>query len=296
MFSFIYLSLLNWQREVSQLCVSAPRRLLQFAVRDAVATSRPSTATTEPTLKRLRSVVSTAVDSSLEERPQRMQRPSMSAAIKAMAEAVKDVTKIRPSRNVFDRLGHTTNVSNNTNHQEYEGAADDVGDGDFSVEMENFHSSYLPRNDSSRLQEGNVSSFLDATMDVDLGYDGEDYDDLDVRGQEAADISRSGTAGGTWVEIPQELQYDVADDVDEPLDRPHTDYVYPGTVHNTSFRIASTVTMNTRDPQYQEEIEEAEMDNHKIMLGGDIVPTKSGEWFVKENINPTVSLNQNVRY
>lgn len=277
------------------MSVSAPRRLLQFAVRDAVATSRPSTATTEPTLKRLRSVVSTAVDSSLEERPQRMQRPSMSAAIKAMAEAVKDVTKMRPSRNVFDRLGHTTNVSNNPNHQEYEGAAEDVGDGDFSVEMENFHSSYHPRNDSSRFEEGNVSSFLDATMDVDLGYDGEDYDDLDVRGQEAADISRSGTAGGNWVEIPQELQYDVADDVDETLDVPHTDYVYPGKVHNTPFRIASAVTMNTRDPQYHEEIEEAEMDNHKIMLGGDIVPTKSGEWFVKENINPTVALNQNVR-
>ncbi|KAL8542348.1 hypothetical protein ACS0TY_003278 [Phlomoides rotata] len=278
------------QREVSQLTVSAPRRLLQFAVRDAVATSRPSNATTEPSLKRLRSVVSTTVDSSLEERPQRIQRASMSAAIKAMAEAVKDVTKNRPSRNVFDRLGHTINVSNTTNHQEYGGAAEDVGDGDFSVEMENFHSSYHPRNDSSRLQEENISSFLDTTMDADMGYDG-----LDARGQESVDISRSGTDGEIWIENSQNLQYVVADNVDETLHRTHSDFVYPGPVHNSSFRIASSVSMNTRKPQYQEEIEEADMDNHKIMLGGDTVSTKSEEWFVKENINSTVALNENAK-
>lgn len=279
---------------MSQLTVSAPRRLLQFAVRDAVATSMPSNATTEPSLKRLRSVVSTTVDSSLDERPQRIQRASMSAAIKAMAEAVKDVTKIRPARNVFDRLGHTTNVSNTINHEEYGGAAEDVGDGDFSVEMENFHSSYHPQNDRSRLQEVNISSFLDATMDADLGYDGEEYDGLDARGQEAVDISRSGTDGGIWVESSQQLPYAVADNADETLNRTHSDFVYPGTVHNTSFRIASSVSMNTRKPHYQEEIEEAEMDNHKIMLGGDTMSTKSKEWFVKENISHSVALNENV--
>lgn len=279
---------------MSQSTVSAPRRLLQFAVRDAVATSRPSNATAEPSLKRLRSVVSTTVDSSLEERPQRIRRASMSAAIKAMAEAVKDVSKVRPSRNVFDRLGHATNVSNTINHREYGGVAEDAGDGDFSVEMENLHSSYHPRNDSSRLQEGNMSSFHDAFMDSDLVYDGEGYDDVDVRGREATYISRSGTSGGNWVENSLKFQYGAADNVDETLHRPHKDLDQPATMHNTSLRIASSVSMNARKPQYQEEIEVAEMDNRKIMRGGDTVATKPEVWLTKENNNPTVAFNENV--
>ncbi|KAL4562262.1 hypothetical protein LXL04_034460 [Taraxacum kok-saghyz] len=105
--------------ETSQLKVKpkpslgASRRLLQFAVRDAVATSRSTsglTLTSEPSFKRLRSVVST---------PNEPDRPkirsvarvpkSMAVAIKAVADAAKDVAvKVKPpSGNVFDRLGHS---------------------------------------------------------------------------------------------------------------------------------------------------------------------------------------------
>ncbi|KAK4783348.1 hypothetical protein SAY86_007722 [Trapa natans] len=97
-------------REVSRQVIDAPRRLLQFAVRDAVATSKPDSAA-ESALKRLRSVVSTnneelpSVD-----RPPRIQSVallpnSMATVIKAVAEAAEDVRKIKPSKSVFDRLG-----------------------------------------------------------------------------------------------------------------------------------------------------------------------------------------------
>ncbi|KAI3448912.1 hypothetical protein Pfo_005577 [Paulownia fortunei] len=284
------------QREVSQSTASAPRRLLQFAVRDAVATSRPSNATAEPSLKRLRSVVSTATgDSSLEERPQRIRRTSMSAAIKAAAEAVKDVSKVRPSRNVFDRLGHATDVSNTTNHREYGGVAEDVGAGDFSVEMENFHPAYYSRNDSNRLQKGNMSPFYDTIMDSDLGYDMEGYDDVDVRGREATDLSRSGTSAGNWVENSLTFQYGAADNVDERLRRPRKDLGRPATGRNASLRIASSVSMNTRKPQYQVEREVSEMDTCKIMQGSDTVATKSEVWLMKKNNNPTVAFNGNAQ-
>ncbi|KAL8028535.1 hypothetical protein ABFX02_14G167200 [Erythranthe guttata] len=291
------------QRENSQPTVCAPRRLLQFAVRDAVGTPRPSSATAEPrpssataeprpssataepSLKRLRSVVYTSTgDPLLEERPQRIRRTTISsAAIKAVAEAVKDVNKVRPSRNVFDRLGRTTDVVlETTNHRGYENVAEDVGGVDFIVEKDDFHSAYDPRNGSSRLQESNMSSFHETIMDSDLGYDGEGYDDLDARGREATDLSRSGTYG-----------YGAVESVDERLHRPRKDLGQPATVHNTSLKIASAVGMNKRKPQYQEEREGLETYNDKVVQGSDTLATKSDVWLMKENNNPIVASNGN---
>ncbi|CAL5196309.1 unnamed protein product [Lathyrus oleraceus] len=98
---------------VSQVTVDAPRRLLQFAVRDAVATSRPSNLgpSVEPSLKRLRSVVSSSsVESSMVEHPHRMQTISrvanpMATLFKAVEEAAEDVVKLKSSGSVFDRIG-----------------------------------------------------------------------------------------------------------------------------------------------------------------------------------------------
>ncbi|KAK9058144.1 hypothetical protein SSX86_022984 [Deinandra increscens subsp. villosa] len=91
----------------------ASRRLLQFAVRDAVATSRSTGLTSEPSFKRLRSAVSTPTDgSSLQDRPPKI-RPvarvskAMAVAIKAVADAAQDVVKVKPLVNVFDRLGRS---------------------------------------------------------------------------------------------------------------------------------------------------------------------------------------------
>lgn len=289
---------------MSQSTVSAPKRLLQFAVRDAVATSRQSNATAEPSVKRLRSVVSTT-DSYAEVRPQRIHRASMSAAIKAMAEAVKDVTKVRPSRNVFDRLGNAMNGPNSTSHHDYGVVTEDADDVDFNVEMENVHSSYHPQNDTSRLQEGNMSTFHGEVLDTGLAYEREGYDDFGLRGLEAPsiypsgregydDVGRrreatetypSGTSGGSWVESSLKYQYSANDHIDGPPHRPHS-----ATLKKSSF-----VSTKMRKPQYQEEVEAAEVDNRQIMRGVDTVSTKSESWLMKENNNHPVAFNGNVR-
>ncbi|KAL3624603.1 hypothetical protein CASFOL_031271 [Castilleja foliolosa] len=285
------------KRPVSQSTVSAPRRLLQFAVRDAVATSRPSNVTAEPSRKRLRSVVSTSTGDLLqEEGPQRTRRTSMSAAIKAAAEAVMDVTKFRPSHNVFDRLGHATDVPNTIYYQDHERVTEDVGDGGFSVETENFDLAYHPQIDGSRLQEGNLSPFHENNvLESDFGYVGEGYDVIDERERDATDGSWFSTSGRNWVEKSVMLPYaPTTDNVDERLHRPSKALGPPAIGHNAPLRIASSVSVNTRRPQFQEESDASEMDNHKRAIGS-TVATKSEVRFMKENNSPTLAFNGNAK-
>lgn len=95
--------------------IAAPRRLLQFAVREAVATAVPDPATGS-SLKRLRSVVSTsASDQSHLDRASRVHSVSrmpnaMATVIKAVAEAAEDVRRAKVPGSVFDRLGHGLDV------------------------------------------------------------------------------------------------------------------------------------------------------------------------------------------
>ncbi|EES10975.1 hypothetical protein SORBI_3006G116100 [Sorghum bicolor] len=101
-------------KRASQPVVGAPRRLLQFAVRDAVKTVQPVTSSSEPASKRLRSVVSTlASDSTLDITHIRLQKkthsdlkiPGATAALRAAAEAAEDALKDSFSGSVFSRLG-----------------------------------------------------------------------------------------------------------------------------------------------------------------------------------------------
>ncbi|KEH19064.1 RNA-binding (RRM/RBD/RNP motif) family protein [Medicago truncatula] len=76
---------------VSQVTIDAPRRLLQFAVRDAVASSNLGT-TVEPSLKRLRAAVSSSyVESSMVEHPHRMQ-------------TISNLVKFKSSGSAFDPI------------------------------------------------------------------------------------------------------------------------------------------------------------------------------------------------
>ncbi|KAF0890504.1 hypothetical protein E2562_002861 [Oryza meyeriana var. granulata] len=98
-------------KRTSQKDIDAPRRLLQFAVRDAVRPVQPITPRSESASKRLRSVVSTmASDSPLDVRLQRTNSDvrvpgNTAAALRAAAEAAEDVLKERYSGSVFKRLG-----------------------------------------------------------------------------------------------------------------------------------------------------------------------------------------------
>ncbi|XP_023521470.1 uncharacterized protein LOC111785293 isoform X2 [Cucurbita pepo subsp. pepo] len=97
------------EREAAfQVSIAAPRRLLQFAMRDAVATTKPSNEDKETLPKRLRSVVSVS-NSDTTNRPRRLQSVAkvpnpMATVIKAVTEAAEDVIRVKSS-SVFDRLG-----------------------------------------------------------------------------------------------------------------------------------------------------------------------------------------------
>ncbi|GER57405.1 polyadenylate-binding protein 2-A [Striga asiatica] len=257
------------QREVSQSTAGAARRLLQFAVRDAVGKSRSSNAE-DSSRKRMRSVVSTSTGDLLqEERPQRISRTFMSVAIKAAAEAVEDVNKTVHLRSVFARLGHQEN--------EFAGV---VGDA-----TENFNSVYHPQNDDNTLV-GHISPFRETILDSVLGDDGEGYDDIDEREPDATGLTSVGASGRKWID--NSLAYEYAAEQIEDLGR-------PATRHNASCRIASYVGMNTRKTEYQEERVVSEMDNHKRAVDS-AVATKSEVRLKKENNNATIASNGNAKH
>ncbi|KAG8064825.1 hypothetical protein GUJ93_ZPchr0004g39399 [Zizania palustris] len=100
---------MSFQR-TSHQATDAPRRLLQFAVRDAVKTVQAVTPRSESASKRLCSVVSTmASDSPLDVKLNKMNSdvrvPGATAALRAAAEAAEDVLKERYPGSVFKRLG-----------------------------------------------------------------------------------------------------------------------------------------------------------------------------------------------
>ncbi|KAL2514284.1 RNA binding (RRM/RBD/RNP motif) family protein [Forsythia ovata] len=287
------------KEEVTQASSDAPRRLLQFAVRDAVATSRPSNSTAEPSLKRLRSVVSTSTgDSSLEAGPHRIRsaagvRTAMSAAIKAVAEAAKDVSKVRSSGNVFDRLGRATDVLDASDHvEEYrEGATENGEGGVFSDVIEDINSVYLHRNDFSRQYEGNVSSFQsERVIASDSAYNGEGYDN-----DKTMDISRPGTSRANRGDHSLIVHHGA----DGIVGRPHKNQDQPKTMPSTAHKtVSSSAKLNLWKPPNNQEVRKVtEIDGQKLIKESNTVATKSGVQMqlMKENNNPPVSVEGNVK-
>ncbi|CAH8362519.1 unnamed protein product [Eruca vesicaria subsp. sativa] len=104
------------QREAKPVVSS---RLLQFAMRDALGTSKP----TEPSLKRLRSVVSASAQDSSEPEPARKTRSvarvmnPTATVMKAVAEAAEDAKNPKSGRSVFDRISHSTGLPETSDQQ-----------------------------------------------------------------------------------------------------------------------------------------------------------------------------------
>ncbi|KAJ1271487.1 hypothetical protein BS78_06G131100 [Paspalum vaginatum] len=125
-------------KRASQPVIDAPRRLLQFAVRDAVKTVQPVTPRSESGSKRLRSVVSTMTsDSTLDITHIRLHKTNSdlrisgaTAALRAAAEAAEDALKDNVSGSVFNRLGRMPTINSsvespalrdrNPEYEEYE--------------------------------------------------------------------------------------------------------------------------------------------------------------------------------
>ncbi|GLT84173.1 hypothetical protein SLE2022_024200 [Rubroshorea leprosula] len=176
---------------VPQANIDAPRRLLQFAVRDAVESLRPANSPKEPSLKRLRSVVSTSSGvSSLPDHSRRLHSIArvpnpLAAAIKAVAEAAEDVVKTKSAGSVFDRIGRGVDISESPDqHAEFrEFVAEDDEYGDLNQTLVENQSMYLQISEHTGQQVRNVAALDSETgLASDFMSDNEGYGDFNVMG------------------------------------------------------------------------------------------------------------------
>ncbi|KAM3358431.1 hypothetical protein P3S68_021362 [Capsicum galapagoense] len=287
---------------IHQPAIAATRRLLQFAVRDAVGTSRPpsSTLAPSPSLKRLRSVVSMSVeDSSLQERPQRMRSvaraaPSLATAVKAAAEAAKDVTKVRSSANVFDRLGPVTDVRDPSIQLEEsrQAIAEDVQDRSFADANEAY-STYIHRSDYSGKHIGKPMLHDDAVVFYDSTLDDEADRGSSLVNRRAMDASRTGVSVKNIGENALIIEHGVAYNEDDILDKSQNDKdrptFSPGAPHQP---INIPLNVNTwKSPQYKEARQSLEIDGRRSAQSSEGFAEKPDMPLTKERTNSIAVTN-----
>ncbi|XP_039048451.1 uncharacterized protein LOC120189181 isoform X2 [Hibiscus syriacus] len=286
---------------VSQMKIDAPRRLLQFAVRDAVGTSRAPVSAKEPSSKRLRSVVSTS-SGDLPVRPCRIQSVArvanpMATMIKAVAEAAEDVTKVKNAGSVFDRLGPGTDVLETHDlHPEFrEPLPDDEEYGDLDQPLEKTHSAYCRRDEYGGGHVGNITALESGTgLGSESLSDNEWYDDVDVVGHGVMDVSRTGTSGGNKGDNSLVVQYNVDKD-DEILQTRNKDQNQSTIAANSRKIVNISVNVNTwKPPHYQEPRKVSELDSRKSLPESETAADKSNIRLM-ENGNPVTVLNGNVK-
>uniref|UniRef100_I1QJY3 RRM domain-containing protein n=1 Tax=Oryza glaberrima TaxID=4538 RepID=I1QJY3_ORYGL len=170
--------------------VGASCRLLKFAVRDAVKAVQQTSSSTEPSSKRLRSVVSTSSADSLhgkrietsteghlyDKKPERtrqiLQVPGAALALRAAAEAAADSTKVRSTGSVFSRLGQGNAVNQTPRSREQQRDYEDFKPATTADD----HDSDRYDNDDEisgdiTLEDGEAEMNVDSTSDDDVSRD-----------------------------------------------------------------------------------------------------------------------------
>ncbi|KAH7570680.1 hypothetical protein JRO89_XS05G0155000 [Xanthoceras sorbifolium] len=295
------------KREVGQKTIDAPRRLLQFAVRDAVGTTRPSSSGKEPSLKRLRSVVSTSTGTSeLVERPRRIRSVAtvpnpLATVIKAVAEAAEDVTRVKSGGNVFDRLGCGMNMTGIADGpaEFREGAVEDEEYENFNQIQEQTGPAYLDRHEYRGQYDGDMTMLDSATvLPFDSMSDNEGYEDVSVTGRKVTDVSQSRLSVGNKGEDSR-VQYSIAKNADDIMQiSRNKDQHQPVAPMSSSRKVVNiSVNVNTwKPPHYQETRDVTALNSRISNQDGDAHAEKSAVQLMKENSNPTTVGNGNVRY
>ncbi|KAJ4898149.1 RNA binding (RRM/RBD/RNP motifs) family protein [Raphanus sativus] len=138
-------------------------RLLQFAVRDALAISKPA----EPSLKRLRSVVSASTQDSSDPNPAQKIRSAarvvnpMATVTKAVAEAAEDSKNAKSGRSVFDRISHSAGFSEALDKDMVLGEVSPKNEErrGFSEDQEPVQHQYKQRHDNNGVYLENMAAF-----------------------------------------------------------------------------------------------------------------------------------------
>ncbi|KAH9774455.1 RRM domain-containing protein [Citrus sinensis] len=291
------------KREVGQSTIDAPRRLLQFAVRDAVGTTRPSNSGKEPSLKRLRSVVSTSTgDSEVAERRRRIRSVAtvpnpLATVIKAVAEAAEDVKRIKSGGSVFDRLGRGMDVSDMADEPPEFGEAvvEDDEYGSFSRIQEQTGSAYYDRCDYSRQHDGNMTMLEnEPALAFDSMSDNEGYDDINVTGHRVTDVCQSGSSDASKGDFMM-MHYNVAKNADYEMQlTQNKDQDQPVAVVSASHKMVKiSANVNTWKPHQELRVPEA--DGRKSIQEIEARNGKPGLQLMKENSNLVTVGNGNAK-
>ena len=281
--------------------IGASRRLLQFAVRDAVRTVQQASSRTEPTLKRLRSVVSTSTEDSLsDERPQRLRSVArvpgaLSTALKAAAEAAKDVTKDRSSGSVFDRLNHGAHVAEPIKQSSAEPMLEDVEYEDPDQIPESACAKYYERSQYDGDFTGDTMMLERVTaMPDDSASDNDGYNDVGVFRNQGLNTSQS-AASANKGKKSLTLQYSVAQDSDEVVRNTRLidqDPTSSATAKASNKIVNISVNVNTwKPPRYQVPIDVSEAENRVTVEKTDPSAGKANTRLPKEN---DTAMTQNV--
>ncbi|GMH04432.1 hypothetical protein Nepgr_006271 [Nepenthes gracilis] len=287
---------------VSRETMAAPRRLLQFAVRDAVTTSRPSNSTSVPALKRLRSVVSSStVNSALEVRPQRLQSvarvpKAVAIAIKAVADAAEDVRRVRPTANAFDQLSHDIDAPESTGQVDKfrHPAREDEQCEDYDQNQVESHQRHLQRSVYDGEFIGSTTMMgSDSELASDSASDNEGYDGVNVMGHSIVDVSQTGLGGKKGGDSLM-VQCNVAQNPDEAKQEAQIkDQDPPVSMANTSRKIVNiSVNVNTWKPPHYQPPRKVELETQKSVQQRENVIGKSSVLLVKENRIP-ITVNGN---
>ncbi|XP_071690039.1 uncharacterized protein [Rutidosis leptorrhynchoides] len=253
---------------VSKPTLGASRRLLQFAVRDAVATSRPTGSTSEQSNKRLRSIVSTPTDDTfIEERRPKIRSvarvpKSMAVAIKAVADAAKDVVKVKHSGNVFDRLGRSMDIPDTVDPFPEE---DEQHEGFTETTDPTYSDQYIDDVPMMEHDTGIASEFA---------YINEGHNNMN---------SQIVESGGRLVNDSEMLQYNAAKAVDGKFKKPHRDQNTPVSTANLSRKIVNiSSNVNDRKPSGV-----SDMGNYATINNGNGVPTIHAQPEIKKTLSST---------
>ncbi|CAH8354495.1 unnamed protein product [Eruca vesicaria subsp. sativa] len=183
-------------------------RLLQFAVRDALATSKP----TEPSLKRLRSVVSASAQDSSEPNPAQRIRSAarvvnpMDTVIKAVAEAAEDAKNPKSGRSVFDRISHSAGFSEALDQHMVLGEVSPKNEErrNFREDQESVHHQFTQRLDNNGMYVENMATF-------DTGLQPNFSSDRSRLGS-SVNVSHPNSFVGNRINNPNSLQDRLVDD------------------------------------------------------------------------------------
>ncbi|ESQ48765.1 hypothetical protein EUTSA_v10020251mg [Eutrema salsugineum] len=243
------------------------RRLLQSAVRDALATSKPPNSSTEPSLKRLRSVVSASTEDSSDPNPARKIRSvvnPMATVIKAVAEAAEDAKKPKSGRSVFDRISHSTGFSETLDQHMVpsEVSAEKKSCRNFSEDQEPAQHQY-----TNSLHNNGVYAEKMTTFDSGLQPN---FSSDQSRLGSSVNVSHPSTFLGNRINNPRSLQHRLVDDPERVKGTNYQNHLTEdATRHKTASFSGHVDSGRTR--KLEEQMKVPDVGLHRFLDGGRLV-------------------------